>query len=97
MTATEYLQREAQAPCTARALVAQGILWAEASCRIDGTMAMALRRGSENSARLLLDEMVRDGIGTMADCPRWLSMNRDAVLEVMASTADSGAFWRVSL
>lgn len=82
MTATHYLQSEAQQHCTTRTLVAQGILWAEASCRIDGTMAMALRRGSEDAARLLLDRMAAE-CNTMADAGRWLNSNRTFVLEIL--------------
>jgi hypothetical protein len=83
VTAIEYLRREAQAPCTTRALVAQGILWAEASCRIDGTMAMALRRASGGSGLVLLDRMMFSGVETMADAASWLNKNREGVLRLL--------------
>jgi hypothetical protein len=83
MTATKYLQHEAQQPCTTRTLVAQGILWAESSCRIDGTMAIALRNADAASAAQLLDAMVAAECGTMADAARWLGANRVLVLEVL--------------
>jgi hypothetical protein len=83
MTAIEYLRREAQAPCTTRTLVAQGILWAEASCRIDGTMAMSLRQAGGGSGLVLLDRMMFSGVETMADAARWLNQNREGVLRLL--------------
>jgi hypothetical protein len=83
MTATTYLQQIAAESCHSRTLLAQGILWAEASCRIDGTMAIALRNGSAASAAQLLDAMVAAECGTMADACRWLNANRTIVLEVL--------------
>ena len=82
MTAIEYLQSEAhaQAPFS---LVAQGFLWAEASCRIDGTMAMALRKSDDRRASLLLAKAVGDGCTTMADAWHWLNSNRTFVLEIL--------------
>ena len=85
MTAINRLQQIAQQPCTTQVLLAQGILWAEASCRVDGTMAMALRNSSEDSADLLLSQMVQDGIQVMNDVPRWLNANRDTVLATLAN------------
>ena len=83
MTANEYLRREAQSGCTVRTLVAQGVLWAEASCRIDGTMALALRQASEAQASELVDRMIQADCDTMADAARWLNANRSFVLEVL--------------
>jgi hypothetical protein len=80
VTATTYLQQIASKPCCTRTLLAQGILWAEASCRIDGTMAMALRNGSAGSAAQLLNAMVAAECHTMADACRWLNANRSIVL-----------------
>jgi hypothetical protein len=84
MTATEYLQQIAAEPCCTRTLLAQGILWAEASCRIDGTMAMALRNGSAASAAKLLDAMVAAECDTMANAARWLGANRLTVLDTLS-------------
>jgi hypothetical protein len=83
VTATTYLQQIAAEPCCTRTLLAQGILWAEASCRIDGTMAMALRRADAASAAQLLDAIVAAECDTMADAARWLNENRATVLEVL--------------
>jgi hypothetical protein len=82
-TAIYFLQQIAAEPCCTRTLLAQGVLWAEASCRIDGTMAMALRNGSAASAAQLLDRMLAGGCDTMAEAGRWLNANRDAVLEAV--------------
>jgi len=83
VTATTYLQTQATEPCCTRTLLAQGILWAESSCRIDGTMAMALRQVDAASAAKLLDAMVAAGCDTMADAGRWLNANRSIVLGVL--------------
>ncbi len=80
MTAIQYLQEIAQEPCTTQTLVAQGILWAEQTCRIDGTMAMALRRADASKARELLTQAICAGCETMADAQRWLNASRDEVL-----------------
>jgi hypothetical protein len=82
-TAIYFLQQIAAEPCRTATLLAQGILWAESSCRIDGTMAMALRNGSAASAAQLLDAMASAECDTMADAARWLNANRTTVLEVL--------------
>ena len=84
MTAITYLNQIAAEPCRTRTLLAQGILWAESSCRIDGTMAMALRNGSAVSAAQLLDAMVTAECDTMADAARWLNENRAWVMGVLS-------------
>ena len=84
MTATTYLQQIAAEPCTTITLLAQGILWAESSCRIDGTMAMALRNADAASAAQLLDAMVTAECDTMADAARWLIENRFTVLDTLS-------------
>jgi len=83
MTATTYLLQIASEPCCTVALLAQGILWAESSSRIDGTMAMALRNADAASAAQLLDAMVAAECETMADACRWLNANRSIVLGVL--------------
>lgn len=84
MTAIQYLQQVANEPCTTRTLVAQGFLWAYESCRIDGTMAMALRRADASKARELLTQAICAGCDTMATAQRWLNANREQVLGVLA-------------
>ena len=85
MTATTYLQQIAAEPCcTTVTLLAQGILWAESSCRIDGTMAMALRNADAASAAQLLDAVVAAECETMADACRWLNANRATVLDKLS-------------
>jgi hypothetical protein len=84
VTSTTYLQQIAAEPCCTVALLAQGILWAESSCRIDGTMAIALRNSSAASAAQLLNAMVAAECGTMADAGRWLNENRAWVMGVLS-------------
>lgn len=84
MTATEYLHQIANQPCTTEVLVAQGILWAAASCRVDGTTVMALRQADCAAAQSLLDMAAAADCSVMADVPRWMIANKAAVLEVLS-------------
>lgn len=59
--------------------MAQGIAWADASCRIDGMLAMAIRKLTAWKLAKLILAMLKDGI-TMNDVPRWLMSNRQLVL-----------------
>jgi hypothetical protein len=86
VTAITYIKQIAAEPCCTRTLLAQGILWAEASCRIDGTMAMALRNGSIDSGIRLLN-LISFECGTIADAARWLNENRPTVLDVLSRSA----------
>jgi hypothetical protein len=82
-TATHFLNQIASEPCTTVTLLAQGILWAESSCRIDGTMAIALRNSTAAAAANLLDQMIAGECETMSDAARWLNDNRVKVLEIL--------------
>jgi hypothetical protein len=82
MTAITYLKQIAAEPCCTRTLLAQGVLWAETSCRIDGTMAMALRNATADRGARLLD-LISLECNTMADACRWLNANRSLVLGVL--------------
>jgi hypothetical protein len=76
----EYvLQAFARATNHDVAWMAQGIAWADASCRIDGTLALALRKLTAWELAKLILVMLKDGI-TMNDVPRWLVANRQLVL-----------------
>ena len=83
MKAIDYLQQIANLPCTSEVLVAQGIAWAEASCRIDGTMSLALRGGSYEAGENLLKMAVAAKCDTMATAGRWLNDNREDVLQAL--------------
>ena len=86
MTTITYLYQIAAEPCCTQTLLARGILWAESSCRIDDTMAMALRNGSAAAAADLLDAMIAAECNTMADAARWLNENRNSVLTKLLGT-----------
>ena len=58
-----------------RAVVAQGILWADQSCRISGTLSLAIRNASNEQIDWLIETMIADGCSVLADCPRWLNAN----------------------
>ena len=79
-TALAYLQEQANLPCTTRTELAQGVLWADSSCRIDGTLAIALHSGTPAGAERLLNDMQASGVSCMGDVPRWLLSHRNAVL-----------------
>ena len=56
-------------------LLAQGVLYADATGRTTGTIAMALRKATPWQAAQLLAAMSRDGITLMAEVPAWLNAN----------------------
>jgi hypothetical protein len=87
-TALEFL-REAGNPAAysagrTRIVVAYGVVWAEESCRIDGTLAIALQRASADAGEVLLNTLLDAGVNTAGDVPRWLLRNREAVLRILA-------------
>lgn len=59
--------------------MAQGIEWADRSCRIDGVLAIALRKMTAWQIAGLILHMLKAGI-TMNDVPRWLMQNRELIL-----------------
>lgn len=56
-----------------RRMLADGILWADQSCRISGTLSLAIRNASKEQIDAILDQMIVDGCNTMADACRWLN------------------------
>ena len=58
-----------------RAVVAEGILWSDQSCRISGTLSLAIRNASDEQIDWLIETMIADGCSVLADCPRWLNAN----------------------
>ena len=62
-------------------VLADGILWADQSCRISGTLALAIRNASSEQIDAILDKMIADSCVTMADACRWLNANYSDVLE----------------
>lgn len=60
-------------PDFTRRMLADGILWADQSCRISGTLSLAIRNASNKKIDSILDRMIADGCTTMADACRWLN------------------------
>lgn len=82
-TALEYLQATAGGPCCRRQLLAYGVCYAENTCRISGTMAVALRRAPAVAGHGLLTDLLAAGLEVPADVPRWLNQHSAAVLEIL--------------
>ena len=61
--------------------MAEGIIWADRSCRISGTLSLAIRNASNEQIDAILDQMIADGCKTMADVCRWLNANYFKTLE----------------
>ena len=60
-------------PDFTRRMLADGIMWADQSCRISGTLSLAIRNASKEQIDAILDQMLADGCNTMADACRWLN------------------------
>ena len=72
----QYLQSiVAQNDLSPYAVMADGIIWADRSCRISGTLSLAIRNASNEQIDWLIDSMIADGCSVMADVPRWLNKN----------------------
>lgn len=56
-------------------LLAQGVRWADDSCRIGGTLSLALRNATPWQAARLLAAMINDGVELMGQVPGWLNRN----------------------
>lgn len=61
---------------TIRAL-AEGIHWADESCRISGALAMKLRKASGRQVAHIINMMLNDGLATMNEVPYWLNRHHD--------------------
>lgn len=72
----QYLQSiAARNDLSPYAVMADGIIWADKSCRISGTLSLAIRNASNEQIDWLMDSMIADGCSVMADVPRWLNKN----------------------
>jgi len=69
-----------------RRMLADGILWADQSCRISGTLSLALRRCDKQSTDAILAMMIADNCTTMADACHWLNANYSTVLETCSQS-----------
>ena len=56
-----------------RSFVADGILWAYESCRICGTLSLAIRDADAEGGKRLLDHLLNSGVTTMNEVPRFLN------------------------
>lgn len=72
-TARDYLREVARSDDSPRNQIAQGIFWADESCRISGTLSLALRDADVEGGKLLLELMVGQGLKTQAEVPRFLN------------------------
>lgn len=72
-TARDYLRNVARSDDSPRSQIAQGIFWADESCRISGTLSLALRDADIEAGQLLLQLMVSNGLRTQAEVPRFLN------------------------
>jgi hypothetical protein len=63
------------------ATIANGILWADQSCRISGTLSLAIRNASDEQIDWLIETMITDGCSVLADCPRWLNANYQRLID----------------
>ena len=67
----------------ARRTIAQGILWADQSCRISGTLGLAIRRSGAAGAEALVCYLIASGLTTQAEVPRFLNESREAILQLL--------------
>jgi hypothetical protein len=60
--------------------LAYGIRYADETCRIGGTLSMALRKATPWQAAQLIVAMAADGVEVIAQVPAWLNQNGLAAL-----------------
>lgn len=56
-----------------RSWVAEGILWADESCRITGTLSLAIRNADVEGGKRLLNHLLESGVSSQAEVPRFLN------------------------
>lgn len=73
-TARDYIREVARSKENfTRSWVADGILWADESCRITGTLSLAIRNADAEGGKRLLDHLLNSGVTTMNEVPRFLN------------------------
>ena len=60
--------------------VAYGVLWADTTGRVSGTISMALRRATPWQAAQLVAAIIRDGVEMIGEVPAWMNKNALGVL-----------------
>ncbi len=82
-----YLQSIAtNDPDFTRRMLADGIMWADQSCRISGTLSLAIRNASNEQVDSILNQMRFYRCTTMADACRWLNDNYSDVLRTCSQS-----------
>lgn len=73
-TARDYIREVARnKEDFTRSWVAEGILWADESCRISGTLSLAIRNADAEGGKRLLEFLLVFGVSTQAEVPRLLN------------------------
>lgn len=74
ITARDYLRDLARSTddFTTKYII-DGIFWADESCRICGTLSLALRDADAEGGRKLLQHLLDSGVTTQAEVPRFLN------------------------
>jgi len=68
--------------------VIDGIFWADESCRITGTLSLALRDADAEGGRKLLQHLLDSGVTTQAEVPRFLNQYFHTCLKFLRPIKD---------
>ena len=63
--------------------VIDGIFWADESCRICGTLSLALRNADAEGGRKLIQHLLDSGVTTQAEVPRFLNQYFHTCLKIL--------------
>lgn len=63
--------------------VIDGIFWADESCRISGTLSLALRDADATAGKKLLQHLLESGVTTQAEVPRFLNQYFHTCLKIL--------------
>ena len=87
-TARDYLREVARSNDSPRNQIAQGIFWADESCRISGTLSLALRDADVEGGRKLIQHLLDSGVTTQAEVPRFLNQYFHTCLKILRPTEE---------
>jgi hypothetical protein len=86
-TARDYLREVARSTDDfTTKWVIDGIFWADESCRICGTLSLALRDADAESGRKLIQHLLDSGVTTQAEVPRFLNQYFHTCLNILSPT-----------
>lgn len=89
LTARDYLRNLARSTNDfTTKLVIDGIFWADESCRITGTLSLALRDADPEGGRKLLRHLLDSGVTTQAEVPRFLNQYFHTCLKFLRPIKD---------